>query len=182
MQEALLKIAALDDLRVHPPNGAIQWHLIGPLQSNKARLAATHFDWVQTVDRVKIADALNQHRAATAAPLNVLIQVNISSERTKSGVAPESVAALAAHMATLPRLKLRGLMAIIENVSDETILRDQLRRMRTLFERTKILHPQIDTLSMGMSQDYLIAIDEGASMVRVGSAIFGGRADILEPR
>ena len=175
VQEAVDKIHALADLRATRGIDGIQWHLIGPLQSNKARLAATHFDWVQSVDREKIADALNQHRPITVAPLNVLIQVNISAETAKSGAAPASVAALAAHIATLPRLKLRGLMAIAENITDETLLRGQFRQMHRLFAQTKLNHPQLDTLSMGMSQDYTIAIDEGATMVRVGSAIFGAR-------
>lgn len=175
VQEAVDKINALADLRANRGDDGIQWHLIGPLQSNKARLAATHFDWVQSVDREKIADALNQHRPPTDAPLNVLIQVNISAEPAKSGAAPASVAALASHIASLPRLKLRGLMAIAENITDETLLRDQFRQMQRLFAQTKLSHPQLDTLSMGMSQDYTIAIDEGATMVRIGSAIFGAR-------
>ncbi len=176
VQESIEKITALSDLPISQEGGNIQWHLIGPLQSNKARLAATHFDWVQTLAREKIADLLHTHRPDSLPPLNVLIQVNISDEPTKSGAHPDAIAALANHILTLPRLKLRGLMAIVENVSEESILRRQFRRMRRLFDETKKIHPQIDTLSMGMSQDYTIAIDEGATMVRVGSALFGARA------
>ncbi len=175
VQEAVEKIADLDELRDVTQAGGIHWHLIGPLQSNKAGLAARHFDWVQSVDRTKIADALNQHRPANLGPLNVLVQVNISAETSKSGTAPDAVAQLAKHVMSLPNLRLRGLMAIVENVTDEAILRTRFRQMRALFEQIKTLYPQIDTLSMGMSQDYAVAVEEGATMVRVGSAIFGAR-------
>lgn len=175
VQEAVEKMTDLDDLKDVTQAGGIHWHLIGPLQSNKAGLAARHFDWVQSVDRTKIADALNQHRPINLGPLNVLLQVNISAETSKSGTAPDALAQLAKHVMSLPNLRLRGLMAIVENVSDETILRDQFRQMRALFEQIETLYPQVDTLSMGMSQDYAIAVDEGATMVRVGSAIFGAR-------
>ncbi len=175
VQEAIDKIALLADLRGNHPSGGIQWHLIGPLQSNKAKLASTYFDWVQSVDRQKIADALNQHRGIEVEPLNVLVQVNISGEMSKSGAAVDVVLPLAKHIAALPRLNLRGLMAIVENVSEEAILRKQFQQMRRLFDEVKSCYPQADTLSMGMSQDYTVAIDEGATMIRVGSAIFGAR-------
>ncbi len=175
VQEAVEKIADLDDLRSAAGGGGIRWHMIGPLQSNKAGQAARHFDWVQSIDRAKIADALNQYRPTALGPLNVLLQVNISAEAAKSGAAPDAVAALAKQVMMLPNLRLRGLMAIVENVVDEKTLRDQFRKMRVLFEQMRTLYPQVDTLSMGMSQDYAIAVEEGATMVRVGSAIFGAR-------
>ncbi len=178
VQESVEKITALADLRIDQVDGIIQWHLIGPLQSNKAKLAATHFDWVQTVAGEKIANLLHAHRPDSSAPLNVLIQVNISGETAKSGTRPNAISTLANHILKLPRLRLRGLMAIVENVSEESILRHQYGQMRQLFDETQKNHPQFDTLSMGMSQDYTIAIDEGATMVRVGSAIFGARATV----
>ena len=176
VQESIEKITALTELQIGQVGGNIQWHLIGPLQSNKAKLAATHFDWVQTVSREKIANLLQTHRPDSLPPLNILLQVNVSGETAKSGAHADAIPALANHILTLPRLRLRGLMAIIENASEESILRQQFGQMRRLFDETKNSHPQIDTLSMGMSQDYTIAIDEGATMVRVGSAIFGARA------
>jgi pyridoxal phosphate enzyme (YggS family) len=175
VQEACEKIQTLANLR---PAG-IEWHLIGPLQSNKAKLAALNFDWVQTVDRLKIAEALARHRAdAHLPPLNVLLQINVSEEASKSGIAPNQVAQLADEVATLPGLRLRGLMSIVENTQDEAQLRHQFQTMRGLFDALRQRLAMVDTLSMGMSGDFAIAIDEGATMVRVGSMIFGARAPV----
>jgi pyridoxal phosphate enzyme (YggS family) len=148
----------------------LEWHLIGPLQSNKTRLAAERFDWVQTVASEKIARRLSEQRPAGLTPLNVLIQVNVSVEETKSGVALPEVAALAKAISALPRLKLRGLMAIPEPGAD----RSRYAAVKTLFEQLKGEFG-FDTLSMGMSDDLDIAIAEGSTMVRVGTAIFGER-------
>ena len=173
VQEAVDKIHALSGLRKR----GIEWQLIGPLQSNKAKLAALHFDWVQTVDRFKIAEALSRHRAAAGLPaLNILVQVNVSGELTKSGVGETDVSELAGRLASLPGIRLRGVMSIVENTPDESALRGQFRVLRRLFEELQSQHPSIDTLSMGMSGDFAIAIEEGATMVRVGSLIFGSRA------
>lgn len=160
VQDALAKIEALP---------ALEWHLIGPLQSNKTRAAAVHFDWVQTLDREKIARRLSDQRPVHRPALSVLIQVNISGEATKAGVPPEQVEALAAAVAAMPRLRLRGLMAI-PRPGDVA----GLARMKALFDRLK---PRFgwDTLSMGMSDDMEAAIAAGSTMVRIGTAIFGQR-------
>ena len=168
VQEALPKI---DALREH----ALEWHLIGHLQSNKADAAARAFDWVQSVDRLKLVDALARHRPQTMPPLNVLVQVNIDDEGRKSGCAPEDIDALADAVAAQPRLRLRGLMAIPAPFPDEAPRRAAFRRMRALFDALAARHPGIDTLSMGMSGDFELAIAEGATMVRVGTALFGAR-------
>ncbi len=160
VQDAAPKIEALPGL---------EWHLIGPLQSNKAHVAAERFDWVQSVDREKIARRLSEHRPASRAPLNVLIQVNISAEPTKSGAAPGEVPALAQAIARLPRLRLRGLMAIPRPGAT-----DEFTKLRMLFDDLKA-ELGMDTLSMGMSEDFEAAIAEGSTMVRVGTAIFGER-------
>ena len=170
VQEAVAKITALDDLRAL----GIIWHCIGPLQSNKLKLVATHFDWVHGIDRFKTAAALSRHRAGHGV-LNVCVQVNVSGETSKGGVAPADVLALAAQVALLPDIKLRGLMTIIEDTADEAEQRAQFHKMRTLFDSMKRDGMDVDTLSMGMSQDFAVAISEGATMVRVGSAIFGVR-------
>jgi PLP dependent protein len=170
VQEALDKMAELTDLR-----GAIEWHLIGPLQSNKTRLAAEAFDWVHSVDRLKIAQRLSDQRPAWLSPLNVCLQVNVSGEASKSGVAPEQVPALAHAVAALPRLKLRGLMAIPEPAGDFEAQRASHRRLRELLERLRAEGLALDTLSMGMSSDLEAAVAEGATIVRVGTAIFGER-------
>ena len=161
LQEALAKIEALP---------ALEWHLIGPLQSNKTRLAAERFAWVQTVDREKIAERLSAQRPASLPPLNVLVQVNASSEPTKSGVAPKEAHALAEAIAALPNLRLRGVMAIPEPGAP----RARYREVRALFEALKSRFG-CDTLSLGMSDDLELAIAEGATLVRVGTAIFGPR-------
>lgn len=158
----------------HPEDKPI-WHFIGPLQSNKTRLVAEHFDWVHSIDRLKIAQRLSEQRPDTMPALNVLIEVNVSGEATKSGVTPDEVPLLAQAIASLPRLVLRGLMAIPEPTSDVTEQRATFKKMKDLFERLSKDYPQFDTLSMGMSADMESAILEGATMVRVGSAIFGAR-------
>lgn len=161
VQEALAKVQALPDL---------EWHLIGPLQSNKTRAAAEHFAWVQTIDREKVAQRLSEQRPEALPPLNVLIQVNASGETSKSGVAPAQVEALAESVVRLPRLKLRGLMAIPEPGAP----RERYLEMKALFDALKTKFGW-DTLSMGMSEDLELAVAAGATMVRVGTAIFGPR-------
>ena len=169
VQEAIAKIAALDGL-------GLEWHLIGHLQSNKAELAARHFQWVQSVDRPKLVTALAAHRPATLPPLNVLIQVNIDDEDSKHGCAPEAVPALAAAIQAEPRLQLRGLMAIPAPWPDAARRQAAFERMAALQRALAAQYPQADTLSMGMSGDYPEAIAHGASMVRIGTALFGARA------
>jgi pyridoxal phosphate enzyme (YggS family) len=153
----------------------LEWHLIGPLQSNKCREAALQFDWLQSLDREKPLEPLNRFRRADAPPLNVLIQVNVDAEASKSGCAPETVPALARATAQFPRLRLRGLMAIPEPHPDPARRRAAFARMRELFESLRADHPDIDTLSMGMSDDFELAIAEGATLVRIGTALFGAR-------
>ena len=170
VQEALAKIDELADLR-----SELRWHLIGPLQSNKAREVATHFDWVHAVDRMKLAQRLSDLRPSELPPLQVCLQVNISGEDSKSGVAPEAALALAREVAALPRLKLRGLMAIPEPAGDLAAQRVPHRALRELFEAMNAAGLGLDTLSIGMSADLEAAIAEGATWVRVGTAIFGSR-------
>jgi pyridoxal phosphate enzyme (YggS family) len=153
----------------------IEWHLIGHLQSNKAALAAEMFDWVQTVDRAKVIAALANARPADRAPLNVLIQVNIDDEVSKHGCTPADVPALADAIAAQPRLALRGLMAIPAPAPDPARRREAFRAMRDLHETLARQYRQADTLSMGMSDDFELAIEEGSTMVRVGTALFGRR-------
>lgn len=153
----------------------LEWHFIGPLQSNKTRLVAAHFDWIQTVDRLKIAQRLSEQRPVDKAPLNVLIQINISDEDSKSGIAPEEMLALAQEIAKLPNLKLRGLMAIPKPESEPEQQKIALRKMQQLFDRLQAEFDGIDTLSMGMSDDMQSAIECGSTMVRIGTAIFGAR-------
>lgn len=170
VQEGLDKMAALADLR-----GEIEWHLIGPLQSNKTRVVAEQFDWVQSIDRVKIAERLSAQRPAHLPPLSVCVQVNVSGEASKSGVAIDEAAALAHAVAALPRLRLRGLMAVPEAGGDFAAQRaphDALHRLFTALQRDGLA---LDTLSAGMSADLEAAIAAGATLVRVGSAIFGER-------
>lgn len=176
MQEALPKLAALSTL-------PIEWHFVGPLQSNKTRPVAEHFAWVHSVDRLKIAERLSAQRPTDLPPLNICLQINVSGEASKSGCAPEQALDLAAAIGELPRLDLRGLMAIPEpsqDVSDpnqeSVLVRRRFALMRTTLDRIK--HEtglELDTLSMGMSHDLEAAIMEGATMLRVGSAIFGTR-------
>jgi len=173
VQEALDKKAALDRSGT---SSQIEWHLIGPLQSNKARAAADCFEWVHTIAREKVARRLSEARSQAAFPLNVLIQVNVSGEATKSGVPPGEVAGLARQVAQLPRLRLRGLMAIPEPTADVALQRQAFRVVRELFDSLNKEGFALDTLSMGMSQDLEAAVAEGATMVRVGTAIFGERS------
>ena len=169
LQEALDKQAALADL-------SLDWHFIGPVQSNKTRRLAEAFDWVHTVDRLKIAQRLSDQRPSARAPLQLCLQVNISGEASKSGLAPAEVPALAQAVAALPRLRLRGLMAIPEPAGDAAAQRAPHRALRELLaavnERCGL---QLDTLSMGMSADLEAAVAEGATMVRIGTALFGAR-------
>ncbi|WP_163133010.1 YggS family pyridoxal phosphate-dependent enzyme [Agarivorans sp. Alg241-V36] len=153
----------------------IEWHFIGPLQSNKTRLVAEHFDWMQTLERAKIADRLAAQRPSDMAPLQVCIQVNISQEPAKSGVLLEDVAALAAHIAKQPALSLRGLMAIPQKLEQGQELAAQFAAMQQKFSELQQQYSSVDTLSMGMSGDMQMAINNGSTMVRVGSAIFGQR-------
>lgn len=166
----------VDALRASHPEAVLEWHFIGPLQSNKTRMVAERFDWVQSVDREKIALRLAEQRPAHLPPLNVLLQVNISAEDSKSGLAPEDVPALAARVAGESRLRLRGLMAIPEATDDPARQRAAFARMRALFEALRQQGHDIDTLSMGMSGDLDAAIAEGATLVRIGTAIFGDRS------
>jgi len=174
VQEAAGKRAALADL-------ALEWHLIGHLQTNKAKDAARLFDWVQSVDRPRLVAALASARATAAPPLNVLIQVNVDGEAGKSGCTPEQVPALAAAIAAQPTLRLRGLMAIPEPHPDPAVRRTAFRALRTLFGALAAAHAGVDTLSMGMSADYAEAIAEGATMVRIGTALFGARPPARPP-
>ncbi|WCE04680.1 YggS family pyridoxal phosphate-dependent enzyme [Pseudoxanthomonas sp. JBR18] len=151
------------------------WHLIGHLQSNKAALAAELFDWVQTVDRPKLVGALAQARQPERGPLNVLIQVNIDDEASKHGCAPQDIDALAAAITAQPALALRGLMAIPAPHEDPALRRAAFARMKQLFDTLAAQHAGVDTLSMGMSEDCALAVAEGATMVRVGTALFGPR-------
>ena len=171
LQEALDKQAALEDL------DGIVWHFIGPLQSNKTRAVAEQFAWVHSVDRLKIAKRLSEQRPAALPPLNVCLQVNISREATKSGVLPEDALALAQEIAALPGLALRGLMAIPAPAETLEAQRQPLAALRQLLEELQAALPEapLDTLSMGMSDDLEAAVLEGATLVRLGTAIFGAR-------
>jgi pyridoxal phosphate enzyme (YggS family) len=172
VQEALDKMTALADLRA-----GIEWHLIGPLQSNKTRVVAESFDWVHSVDRLRIAQRLSEQRPASLAPLQICLQVNISGEASKSGLAPDAVAAVAAEVGRLPGLRLRGLMAIPEPAADSRAQRAPHRALRALMAEINAarLGPALDTLSMGMSADLEAAVLEGATILRLGRAIFGAR-------
>jgi len=154
---------------------ALDWHFIGPLQSNKTRQVATWFDWVHSVDREKIAARLSEQRDPHRPPLNLCLQVNVSGEASKSGVAPDEVAALADAIAALPRVALRGLMAIPEPTDDVALQRRRFAHLRQLKDDLNARGHHLDTLSMGMSQDLEAAIAEGATIVRVGTALFGAR-------
>src|SRR5690606_20422354 len=165
LQEALDKIDQLQDL-------PLVWHFIGPIQSNKTRAIAEHFDWVHSVDRLKVAQRLSQHRPPALAPLNICLQVNISNEDSKSGVTLAELPALATAVADLPNLRLRGLMAIPAPAADSAARRQPLQALR---EAMLALDLPLDTLSMGMSDDLTEAVQEGATIVRIGSALFGAR-------
>lgn len=177
-QEGIEKIAALFDLlrqRQAPPDKPLLWHFIGPIQSNKTRAIAEHFDWVHGIDRTKIAERLSASRSDDKPPLQVCIQVNVSGEASKSGVAPDTVLGLAQTIMGLPRLRLRGLMAIPEPTPDPALQRSRFRMLREIRDELLRRGVALDTLSMGMSDDLEAAIAEGATMVRVGRAIFGER-------
>lgn len=168
VQEAQAKIGELAGL-------GLEWHLIGHLQSNKAELAARLFDWVQTVDRHKLIGALSRYRPVDRAPLNVLVQVNIDDEASKHGCRPDQVAGLAEAIAAEPRLRLRGLMAIPAPHPDAARRIEAFERMQALQQALAARHSGVDTLSMGMSEDYPLAVAHGATMVRIGTALFGAR-------
>jgi pyridoxal phosphate enzyme (YggS family) len=168
LQEALEKQAQLSDL-------AIEWHFIGPIQSNKTQLIAQNFSWVHSLDRLKIAQRLNAARSASQPPLQVCIQLNVDSEASKGGVAVHEVEALAAAIVSLPQLKLRGLMAIPEPSHDREQQRGQFKQVRECYAALIAKGYALDTLSIGMSDDYPIAIEQGATIVRIGSALFGAR-------
>ncbi len=168
LQEALDKIHALSDL-------PLEWHFIGPIQSNKTRAIAENFAWVHSVDRLKIAERLSTQRPPQLPPLNVCLQVNVSGEESKSGIAPEEAGQLAREVARLPHLRLRGLMSIPAPATGETAQRAPFARMRELLGQLNSQGMALDTLSMGMSYDYPAAILEGATIVRIGTAIFGNR-------
>ncbi len=168
LQEALDKQAQLSDL-------AILWHFIGPIQSNKTQLIAQHFDWVHSVDRLKIAQRLNDARANNPVPLQVCVQVNISHEPSKSGVLVADLENTVAAIVKLPHLQLRGLMAIPAPSKDRDIQRQQFKQVRECYDNLLAKGYALDTLSMGMSDDYAAAIEQGATIVRIGSALFGAR-------
>ncbi len=168
VQEALDKMAALRDLQ-------IVWHFIGPIQSNKTRPIAENFAWVHGVDRLKIAQRLSGQRPPDLPPLNICLQVNVSGEESKSGVTPQDVGGLALELANLPRIKLRGLMAIPAAADDKSEQRKPFAQLRELAQKITAQGIALDTLSMGMSHDFAAAIQEGATIIRVGTAIFGKR-------
>jgi pyridoxal phosphate enzyme (YggS family) len=175
---------AIDKMALCPPG--LEWHFIGPIQSNKTRQIATHFDWVHSVDREKIAGRLGEQRPDAQGALNCCIQVNVSGEASKSGCAPEAAPVVARAIRAQPRLRLRGVMAIPDPAVSETALREQFALVRAIFEsirdELRATAPQeaatLDTLSIGMSGDFELAIAEGATIVRVGSALFGSRAPL----
>ena len=172
LQEALDKMQEVARLQ---PDTPLSWHFIGPIQSNKTRPIAASFDWVHTVERLKIAQRLSEQRPPERGPLDICLQVNISGEASKSGALEPELPELARQVAALPNLRLRGLMAIPEPTTDEAQQRAAFARLRSLFEKLRAGGLPLDTLSMGMSGDLLAAIAEGATIVRVGSAIFGAR-------
>lgn len=174
VQESVDKIVAVRAIR---PDLTLEWHFIGPIQSNKTRVIAEHFDWVHAIDREKIAQRLSDQRPASLAPLNVCVQVNVSGEASKSGVAPEEALSLAQAVAGMPHLKLRGLMAIPEPAEEFNQQRQPFALLRALQAQLHAAGLTTDTLSMGMSSDMAAAISEGASIVRIGTAIFGKRDD-----
>lgn len=169
IQEAVEKMAVLSHL-------PLEWHCIGPIQSNKTRLVAQHFAWAHTVDRLKIAQRLSEQRPPELPPLQVCIQVNVDGGPTKSGVVPAEALALARELAALPRLRLRGLMCIPEPAPDFVASRAVFMRAKALFDQINSEGLALDTLSMGMTADLEAAIDAGSTLVRVGTAIFGGRS------
>ena len=172
LQEGLDKMQEVARLQ---PDTLVEWHFIGPIQSNKTRPIASHFQWVHTVERLKIAQRLSEQRPEELGPLDICIQVNISGEASKSGASEDELPELARQVAALPNLRLRGLMAIPEATKDEAQQRAAFARLRALFEALRAQGLALDTLSMGMSGDLKAAVAEGATIVRIGSAIFGVR-------
>ena len=168
VQEGIDKLTAIAGRK-------LEWHFIGPLQSNKSRAVAEHFDWVHSIDRRKIAERLSTQRPADLPPLQVCVQVNVSGETSKSGCAPDEALELCRAVAALPGLQLRGLMAIPEPSDDQAAQRAPFRQVREIFDHLRAAGIPLDTLSMGMSHDLEVAIAEGATMVRIGTAIFGER-------
>jgi len=168
-----------------PLQTSLEWHFIGPIQSNKTRAIAEQFDWVHSVERDKVARRLSEQRPASMAPLQVCVQVDVSGESTKSGCTPDEAIGLAHAVASLPGLRLRGVMAIPAPTNDPTLQRTQFARVRAVFERMRADRLPVDTLSMGMSDDLEAAISEGATIIRVGTALFGARparaADLTAP-
>jgi len=169
VQEGIDKVLALDDKK-------IEWHFIGPLQSNKTRLVAEHFAWVHSIERLKVAERLSAQRPASLPPLQVCIQINVSGESSKSGCAPEEALELCQAVARLPNLQLRGLMAIPEPSDDPEAQRRPFRQVREIYENLRAAGLPLDTLSMGMTHDLEAAVAEGATIVRIGTAIFGERS------
>ena len=167
LQEAINKQEGLKDLK-------IEWHFIGPIQSNKCKLIAESFSWVQSVDRIKVANKLNDSLKDQAS-LNICLQVNISNEDSKSGVNIDEIDSLAKHINDLDKLTLRGLMAIPTNTSDDEILKNEYKQLKVVYENLRKKYTSVDTLSMGMSNDYLLAIENGSNLVRIGTKIFGKR-------
>lgn len=170
LQEAVAKIESLSELELE-----LEWHFIGPIQSNKTRPISQHFDWAHSIDRLKVATRLNEQRDAGKVPLNVCIQVNVSDESTKSGVSPDNIEELARAIMEMPRLRLRGLMAIPRPQSDFEAARAPFRELRERLASLNERGYELDTLSMGMTDDMEAAIAEGSTMVRIGTAIFGAR-------
>ncbi|WP_394494171.1 YggS family pyridoxal phosphate-dependent enzyme [Shewanella sp. ENK2] len=170
VQEGEEKVIALEQ-----DYADIEWHFIGPLQSNKSRIVAEHFDWMHTVSREKIAKRLNEQRPATKAPLQICIQVNISNEDTKSGLQASEINSLANAISQLPNLTLRGLMAIPTATDDINVQKAEFTKLQALYHQLQNDYPTVDTLSMGMSNDLAVAIAHGSTMVRIGTAIFGSR-------
>ncbi|AGH80258.1 alanine racemase domain-containing protein [Psychromonas sp. CNPT3] len=173
VQESIEKIQLIkDDCSFNDP---ICWYFIGPLQSNKTRLVAENFDWVQSVDRFKIAQRLSAQRPTNLTPLNICLQINISAEASKSGTTLTQIMELAAQVSLLENLTLRGIMAIPEKTQDQAILSQQFKALHHIYLKLQTLYPEVDTLSMGMSADMQLAIASGSTMVRIGTDIFGRR-------
>ncbi|WP_094751448.1 YggS family pyridoxal phosphate-dependent enzyme [Psychromonas sp. CD1] len=173
VQESIQKIQSIkNDCTFNDP---ICWHFIGPLQSNKTRLVAENFDWVQSIDRLKIAQRLSSQRPARLAPLNICLQINISAETSKSGITLAQIMLLASQVSKLENIKLRGIMAIPEKTPDTVHLSKQFKILHDIYLKLQSIYPDIDTLSMGMSADMKLAISCGSTMVRIGTDIFGSR-------
>lgn len=168
-------IAKIQYFKQHVPNSRLEWHFIGALQSNKTRLVAENFDWMQTLHTLKVAHRLAAQRPASLAPLNVLIQINISAEGTKSGIKPSDLLPFARQVVTLSTINLRGIMAIPDPNLDKEQQQHQYSELFALYQRLKVVYAPVDTLSLGMSHDIEAAIAAGSTMLRIGSALFGNR-------